>query len=144
MENLHGGGIGRRQHGLCFDPSFELLVQPLNCIRGPRAAPLAWRQAGEGEQTVAGFLQAVGDGAVLEPPLTDEGLVANLDLLRRCRIDHVVVVGADLLVQALGGMGEQVAMLMNGAPLHRHAVPHGGDRLVEPGRAIDDEELGPP
>ena len=35
-------------------------------------------------------------------------------------------------------------MLMNGAPLHRHAVPHCGDRLVQPGRAIDDEELGPP
>jgi transposase len=30
------------------------------------------------------------------------------------------------------------------AALDRHAVPHGGDRLVEPGRAIDDEELGPP
>ena len=34
-----------RQHGLCLDPSFELLVQSLNCIRRPRAAPLAWRQA---------------------------------------------------------------------------------------------------
>jgi hypothetical protein len=62
--------------GLCFDPSCELLVQALNCIRRPRAAPLARRQAGEGEQTVAGFLQAVRDGAVLEPPLADEGLVA--------------------------------------------------------------------
>src|SRR5262245_4942223 len=30
------GAICRRQHGLCFDPSFELLVQPLNCIRSPR------------------------------------------------------------------------------------------------------------
>jgi hypothetical protein len=26
----------------------------------------------------------------------------------------------------------------------RHAVPDGGDGLVEPRRAIDDEELGPP
>jgi hypothetical protein len=62
---------------LCFDPSFELLVQSLNCIRRARAAPLAWRQAGEDEQTVAGFLQAVGDGAVLKPPLADEGLAAD-------------------------------------------------------------------
>jgi hypothetical protein len=59
----------------------KLLVQPLNCIRSPRAAPLAWRQAGEGEQTVAGFLQAVGDGAVLEPPLADECLAAGFRTL---------------------------------------------------------------
>jgi hypothetical protein len=28
--------------------------------------------------------------------------------------------------------------------LDRHPVPHGGDRFVEPGCAVDDEELGPP
>ncbi len=32
----------------------------------------------------------------------DEGLAAGLDLLAGGGIDHVVVVGADLLVQALG------------------------------------------
>ena len=79
-------------------------MQPLNCIRSPRAAPLAWRQAGDGEQTIAGFLQAVGDGAVLEPPLADECLAAGFNLLARRRIDHVAVVGGDLLVQALGRM----------------------------------------
>jgi len=41
------------------------------------------------------------------------------------------------------GMGEQVAVLVNCAPLHRHAIPDGGNRLVEPRRAVDDEELGP-
>ena len=63
--------------------------------------------------------------------------------LARRRVDHVAVVGADLLVQALGGMGEQVAVLVNCAPLHRHAIPDGGNRLVEPRCAVDDEELGP-
>ena len=57
---------------LRFDPSFELLVQPLDRVCGPRAAPLARRQSGESEEPVAGFLQAVGDGAVLELPLADE------------------------------------------------------------------------
>src|SRR5271168_156341 len=65
----HGGGVCRWQNGLCLDPSFELLVQPLDRIGRARAAPLVRRQAGEGEQTVAGFLHAVSDGAVLEPPL---------------------------------------------------------------------------
>ena len=41
-------------------------------------------------------------------------------------------------------MRQQVAVLVNRAALHRHAVPHGGDRALEPRRAIDDEELGPP
>src|SRR6266566_656629 len=34
---------------------------------------MAWRQTREGEEPVTGFLQAVGDGAVLEPPFADEG-----------------------------------------------------------------------
>ena len=106
-----------------------------------RASPLARRQAGEGEEAVAGFLQAVGDGAVTEPPLADEGLAARLDLLGRGGVDHVGVVGGDLLVQALGRVGEQVAVLMDRAPLNRHAVPDRGDRLFQPRRAVDDEEV---
>ena len=58
------------------------------------------------KEPVARFLQAVGDGAVLEPPFADEGFAARFNLLGCRRIDHVVVVGADLLVQALGGRGE--------------------------------------
>ena len=41
---------------------------------------------------------------------------------------------------ALGCMRQQVAMRVNRAPLHRHAVPQ-GDLVGEP-RAVDDEELG--
>ena len=70
---------------------------------------------------------------MLEPPFADEGLAARFDLLARRRVDHVVVLGGDLLVQALGGVRQQVAMLVHCAALHRHAVPHRGDRgLVEP------------
>ena len=79
----HGAGVRRWQHGLCFDPSLELFVQPLDRVGGANAAPLAWRQMGEGEEPVADFLQAVGDGAMLEPPFADEGLPACLDLLAR-------------------------------------------------------------
>ena len=35
-------------------------------------------------------------------------------------------------------------MLMHGAPLHRHAIPNGGDRALEPRTAIDDESRAPP
>src|SRR4029434_8230445 len=41
-------------------------------------------------------------------------------------------------------MCEQVPVLMDRAALDRHAVPDGGDGLVEPRRAIDNEELGTP
>src|SRR5262249_58370592 len=80
---------------------------------------------------------------MLEPPFADEGLAASLDLLARRRIDHVVVVGSDLLVQALGRMRQEVAVLVDRAALHRYAVPHGGDRAIEPGRAVHNEKLGP-
>ena len=82
---------------------------PLDCVRSPRASPLARRKPGECEQALAGFLQAVGDGAMFEPPLSDEGLAADQYLLGRRRVDHVAVVGADLLVQALRGMSDYPA-----------------------------------
>jgi hypothetical protein len=47
-------------------------------------------------------------------------------------------------VQALGGVRQQVPVLVHRAALDRHAVPDGGDRLLEPRRAVDDEELRPP
>ena len=117
----HGSGVCGRQHGLRLDPSLELFVQPLDCIGGARAAPLGRRQTGEGEEPIAGFLQTVSNGTVLEPPFADEGLAAGLDLVARRRVDHVV----------------------DRAPLYRHAVPHGGNRPLKPRRAVDDEELGP-
>jgi hypothetical protein len=55
----------------------ELFVQSLDGFGGSHALPLVRRQACEGEELVAGFFQAVGEGAVLEPPLADEGLAAR-------------------------------------------------------------------
>ena len=45
-------------------------------------------------------------------------------------------------MQTLWRVREKVPVLVDRAALDRRAVPHGGDRLVEPGCAIDDEELG--
>src|SRR5581483_1605308 len=66
----------------------------------------------------------------------------RLDLLARRRVDHVVVVGGDLLMQALGRMRQQVPVLVRGTALHRHAIPHGGDYSLKPWRAVDNEEFG--
>ena len=88
--------------------------------------------------------QAVGDGAVFEAPFADERLPPRFDLLGRGRVDHVGVISGDLFVQAFRRVGEQIAMLMHGAALNRHAVPHRGDRLVESSGAVDNQELGPP
>src|SRR5207248_3435466 len=45
---------------------------------------------------------------VLEPPLADEGLAARRDLLARRRVDHVVVISSELLMQAFGGAKSMV------------------------------------
>ena len=45
---------------------------------------------------------------------------------------------------ALGGVGEEIAVLMHRASLYQHAIPNGGDRALKPRAAIDDEKLGPP
>ena len=64
----------------------------------------------------ASSFEAVGDGAMLEPPFADEGLAAGLDLLARLRVDHVIVVGLDLFVQPLRRMRQQVPGLVNLMP----------------------------
>jgi hypothetical protein len=52
----------------------EFFVQPLDCIGGAHAAPLARRQAREGKQAFSCFLQAVSNGAMLEPPFAVKAL----------------------------------------------------------------------
>ena len=49
----------------------------------------------------------------------DEGLAARLDLLTRGRIDHVVVIRGDLVVQALWRVREKVPVLVDRAALDR-------------------------
>ena len=66
---------------------------------------------------LAGLLQAVGHGAALQPPLAQERLAPRLDLLRGLGVDHVGVVGRDLLMQPLRRVGQEVAMLVNRAAL---------------------------
>ena len=41
-----------------------------------------------------------------QPPLADESVAARRDLLGRGRVDHVGVIGGDLVVQAVGRVGE--------------------------------------
>ena len=101
-------------------------------------------QTREGKEPVAGFLKTIGNGPVLKPPLADEGFAARFDLFACVRVDHIFIVGADLVMQALGGVREQITVLMHGAPLHRHAIPNSGNRALKPRAAINDEELGPP
>ena len=79
---------------------------------------------------------------MFEWSLADEGFAESLDVLACGCIDHVAVVGVDLLVQALGGMGEQVAVLVNCAWLHGHVISDGGNRFVERRCVVDNEELG--
>ena len=82
----------------------NLLVQPLDRVGGPRRCATGSMAGSESKEAVASFLQ--GDGAMTQPPLPDEGLAAGRDLLGRGRVDHVVVIGADLVVQALGRVCE--------------------------------------
>ena len=53
----HRRGLRRRQDGLRLDPSLELFVQALDRVRRANRLPLAFREAREGEELVAGFLQ---------------------------------------------------------------------------------------
>ena len=64
----HGHGLGRGQHGLRLDPPPEFLVQPLYRVGRPRRLPLRRIETGESEQAIAGFVEAVRDGAAPQAP----------------------------------------------------------------------------
>jgi len=58
------------------------LIRHLNssCSRSMalvKAAPLTWRQTRQRDEPIAGFLQAVGDGAMLEPPFAAASLISS-------------------------------------------------------------------
>jgi hypothetical protein len=85
---------------------------------------------------------------MFEPPLADEGFAA-FNLFARCRVDHVVIVGGDLLVQALRGVGEEIAVLMQVHLCPATRSQTAAIALFEPCAAIGpreggDEKLGPP
>jgi hypothetical protein len=63
--------------------------------------------------------------------LRRKGLPPALDLRQGRGVNHIAVIGADLLVQTLGRVRQQVAVLMHGTPLDRRAVPDGGDGLLQ-------------
>jgi hypothetical protein len=102
---------------------FELLMQALDRVRGADRLPLARREAGEGEQPVAGLLQAVGDGAAFQLLLADEGFAPSFDLGPRRGVDHVAIVVGDFIVQPLGRVSKEIAVLVNRATLDQRIGP---------------------
>ena len=76
--------------------------------------------------------------------LAHEAAAARRDLLLGRGVDHVGVVRRDLIVQRLRRVEQQVPVLVDGASLYRHLGPEGGERPLQPGGAIDDQELRRP
>jgi len=105
------------QHGLRFDPPLELFMQTFNGVCCSRALPLRWWQRGECEQRISGFLEAVCNGFVAQPPFADERLSPVGDVLWRRGVDHVGVVGRDLVMETLRRARQQVPMLVNLMPM---------------------------
>ena len=93
-----------------LDPSLELFMQAFNGVCRAQGSPLRGRIAQEGEQPFSGFFLAVRHAPAPEPPLGQERLAFLARFLGVLGVHHVVVVGLDLVVQVLGGMGQQVAL----------------------------------
>ena len=69
-------------------------------------------------------------------------LASSLDRPMDLGVDHVFVIGGDILEQALGRMRHPIAVLVNLAELHLHDVPHGDDRVLRPWCGVSDNEIG--
>src|SRR6202023_2601244 len=70
-----------------------------------------------------------------------KGLPFCLDLWLRAGIDHILVIGGKLVMQPIGSMSEKIAMFMHGAALDSDIGPQCCKRLLEAGRAVDDDKF---
>jgi hypothetical protein len=68
------------------------MVQPFYGVGGSCSFPLRRVKAGEGKQTIPGFLKAIGDRAAFQPPFAHKYFAALFYLGRRLGIDHVAVI----------------------------------------------------
>ena len=69
------------------------------------------------------FFHTVGDRAAAQLPLGQERFTLAEHGLGCAGVHHLVELGLDLVVQMFGGVGEQVALLMNRAALDRDVIP---------------------
>jgi hypothetical protein len=77
-------------------------------------------------------------------PFADEDFVPPLDLGSRRGADHVAIVVGDFLMQALGRVSGEIAVLVNREALDRRLVPQRRQRLLQARRAVGDDELRHP
>ena len=139
----HGHGFGAGQHGLGLDPTAKLLVQTLDGIGGPGGFPLRGIEAGKGKEPISGLLQAIGHRLAFQAPLAKEGLAAFVDFGRGIGVDHVAIILGEFVMHMLGGVGQQVAMLVNGAALDGQVVaPERHQRGLQTWSTVDDHEFG--
>ena len=59
----------------------------------------------------------------LQPPLAQERLAARLDLGGGLGVDHVAIVLGQLVVQVLGRVAEEVAVLVHGGAVEKRRLP---------------------
>jgi len=101
-----------------LDPPPELLVKALDGVGCAHGFPLAGWQAGESEQLVASFLQAVGHRVAFQPPFAQKGLAALVLHICRIGIDRIAGIFGQLIVHVAGRMAEQIEVLVGRAPLN--------------------------
>ena len=77
---------------------FEFLMQTLDGVGRPDGFPLVVREAQEGEELLASLFQAGSDWGAAQAPFAQECLALGVHLLGRLGVDHVGVVGTDLVV----------------------------------------------
>jgi hypothetical protein len=125
-----GGGAGddgtaQREHGrlarqttLRLDAPAEFEVEPLKRVGRAHALPLAGRIAVERQQLLAGLVEASDDARTALAPLLYERGVGAPGGRAILGADDRMVVGPQLVMQALGRGGEEIAQLVDGAALN--------------------------
>src|SRR5205823_10384334 len=92
------------------------------------------------------FVSAAKIAATLTPALrATDGVITITGTGDHLRPEWPITItgmrSRDLLVQPLGRVGEQVAVLVDRAALGRHVAPEHSQRLLQPAPAVDNQEL---
>lgn len=98
-----------RQAALRLHPAPELLVQPLNHVRGPERLPLALGELEEREQLFVPLLEAADHAGAAGPPLPLEDGEGAPGCREALAVDDPMEVGAELSQGVLGRLPLEIA-----------------------------------
>jgi hypothetical protein len=134
-------GLGVREDADDVGAAFDFLVQPFERVGAPDLLPVPGGEAGEGQQVLGGVVEHGLDLGQLPAEHAGDDVELLADVLLIGLGEDGADCGGDHLGVAPGDLGQDVAQEVHAAALPGRAEQHGGDRGLQSGVGVGDDQL---